>query len=41
LAPVKKKKRFHGAKVLGLVELDLLLYDWYKAENNPPAADRF
>jgi len=27
--------------ILGLVEVDLFLYGWCRAENNPLAADRF
>jgi hypothetical protein len=27
--------------ILGLVEVDLFLYGWQRAENNPSAADRF
>jgi hypothetical protein len=33
------KERFHGVKVLGLMERDLFLYELYKAENkNRPSS---
>jgi hypothetical protein len=38
---VKYEKRFQGVKILGLLEGDLFLNGWYRAENNPPAVDRF